>query len=164
MSQPSRSVNTATTDISGATRLEPAPDAEARLASEEWNEASKLQSNLGSTTGANLGSSASGGAPAGVEPYNTAAAPSSGTASTGGVTDTTNSQSMPKGKNITEGGFDPNAPNASNNTDIGSRRDPGRVALQGFEEDNVPSAGGAGPRQGEVTNDGQYDILKETSA
>jgi hypothetical protein len=38
----------------------------------------------------------------------------------------------PKGKDLHEGGFDSSAPNASFRTDIGSKRDPGRVALQGL--------------------------------
>ena len=142
MAQPSYSTTTNTADISSATRLEPAPDAEARQASEEWSESAQLNA------GQELGKDA------GVGPtFNT---PS------GGVSDATNQQ--PKGKNITEGGFDADAPNASYNTDIGGKDDPGRVALEGFEAENTPFAGGAGPREGQVSNDGQYDVLKDESA
>ena len=70
-------------------------------------------------------------------------------------------QDLPKGQNISEGGFDSDAPNASFNTDIGGKDDPGRRAIQQMD---VPSSGG-GPRQEEVTNDGQYDALEnETSS
>lgn len=39
----------------------------------------------------------------------------------------------PKGKDITEGGFDSGAPNASFNQEIGTKKDPGRVAEGEFE-------------------------------
>lgn len=136
MSQPSYSTNTNTTDVSNATRLEPAPDAEARGATEEWNEAAQL----------NAGGKLTGGTtkPTSTEPGE--------------------SVSMPKGKDITEGGFDPNAPNASYNTAIGSKKDPGRAALGKFEAENVPVAGAAGERQQEISKDGQFDVLKDASA
>ena len=70
----------------------------------------------------------------------------------------------PKGKNVTEGGFDSDAPNASFNTDIGGKDDPGRVALGEMQGENTPFAGGAGPKQGQVSNDGQFDVLKEESS
>lgn len=173
--QPSYSTTSNTTDVSGATRLDPAPDAEARQASEEWSESAQMNA------GAGLGKES------GVGPtFNTGG--TLGGAS-GGVSDTTNQSSSydtgnaapapgaqdhpapvmgddfkPKGKNITEGGFDSDAPNASFNTDIGGKDDPGRVALEQMEGENTPFAGGAGPKQGEVSNDGQYDVLKDESA
>jgi len=150
MSQPSYSTTTNTADISSATRLDPASDAEARKASEEWSEAAQLNA------GAGLGKDAGHG-----PTYNTP----------GGVSDTTDQagaprgEDLPKGKNLTEGGFDAEAPNASYSTAIGTKEDPGRVALQQFEQENVPFAGGAGPREGQVSSDGQYDALKrETGA
>ncbi|KAK3722400.1 hypothetical protein LTR37_002391 [Vermiconidia calcicola] len=157
MDQPSRSTNTNTTDTSGATQLDPAPDAEARQASAEWSENSQMNAAEG------LGQDAGKG-----PTY-------SGAAQGGGVSDSTNSAThpagfaandnlQPRGKNITEGGFDGNEPNASFTTDIGGKDDPGRAALGGMQQGNVPSAGGAGPREGEVTNDGQYDVLKDASA
>ena len=68
----------------------------------------------------------------------------------------------PKGANLTEGGFDSDdAHNASFNTEIGSKDDPGRLAELKFERARAVSArdAGHGPRQKEVTNDGQYDVL-----
>lgn len=41
--------------------------------------------------------------------------------------------------NVTEGGFDPDAPNASFRTDIGSRMDPGRDAENNFQRSAVES-------------------------
>lgn len=70
----------------------------------------------------------------------------------------------PKGQNLQEGGFDSGAPNASFGGDIGGKNDPGRVALNAAQESNVPSAGGAGPRETQISNDGQFDTLGETSA
>ncbi|KAF2214851.1 hypothetical protein CERZMDRAFT_82755 [Cercospora zeae-maydis SCOH1-5] len=74
------------------------------------------------------------------------------------------SVAQPRGQSLREGGFDSGAPNASFTTDIGGKNDPGRVALNSAQEKNVPSSGGAGPRQSQVTNDGQFDSLGETSA
>lgn len=115
-SQPSYSTTTNTTDVSNATRLDPAPDAEARMASEQWSEAEQLNA------GRKLGKES------GVGPtYNTV----------GGSTNHSSDvdmggRYMPKGDNLQEGGFDSSAPNASFNTDVGGKKDPGRVALGRF--------------------------------
>lgn len=111
--QPSYSTTTNNTDISNATRLDPAPDAEARLASEQWSEAGQLnaasklgkESGVGPTYNASVGDSTNQSA---VDP------------------------SMPKGKNLQEGGFDDSAPNASFNNAVGTKKDPGRAALNKF--------------------------------
>ncbi|KAK5170441.1 uncharacterized protein LTR77_005029 [Saxophila tyrrhenica] len=158
MDQPSRSVNTATTDTSSATQLDPAPAAEARQASQEWSESAQL----------NAGSGLEGKGPT----YNTAAGGSGAPTGSSGNAGTApgyvshpapvmGDNFQPKGKNISEGGFDENAPNASFNTEIGGKNDPGRVGLQ---QQDVPVSGGAGARQGQVSNDGQYDVLKDASA
>ncbi|KAI9813398.1 MAG: hypothetical protein M1827_004072 [Pycnora praestabilis] len=77
------------------------------------------------------------------------------------------SAKKPKGKNITEGGFDEDAPNASmGNSDIGTENDPGRVAtndMQRKQAESGPDAAG-GPRQKELTKDGQYDVLSSDQA
>ncbi len=169
MSQPSRSTNTNTTDTSNATRLEPAPDAEARKASEEWSENAQL--NAGSAlggkggtfgTGGTLGGSSGGSASSGGTTSSGSAASGGVTSSAGNVSGSSESAApQPKGKNITEGGFDSEAPNASFGTDIGGENDPGRAALDRVD---VPVSRGAGPRQGEVTNDGQFDGLKDAEA
>jgi hypothetical protein len=146
--QPSYSTTTNTADTSNATRLDPTVDAEARQASEEWSESAQLNAGIG------LGKDAGRG-----PTWNTP----------GGVGDATNQEGLPrgennpKGKNLTEGGFDDGAPNASFNTAIGTKKDPGRVALERFEEENVPFAGGAGPREPEVTRDNPYDELKQNT-
>ena len=138
-SQPSSSTTTNTTDISGATTLRAAPDAEARQAVEGWSETAQLNAGRGLRS----------------EGINKDAANLTGS-----------SGNAPHGKNIQEGGFDSGAPNASFNAEIGGKNDPGRVALneaQRKQAESGPDAG-AGPRQGGVSNDGQFDVLKDTSA
>lgn len=67
----------------------------------------------------------------------------------------------PKGKNITEGGFDDDADkNVSFTSDIGSENDPGRAAESVFQKQAQKVAGG-GPTQTKITNDGQYAVLDE---
>lgn len=150
MDQPSYSTTTNTADVSNATRLDPAVDAEARQASEEWSENAQLNAGRG------LGKDAGRG-----PTWNT---PSDVT-NQGGESGDIGGGGMPKGKDITEGGFDSNAPNASYSTAIGTKKDPGREALKRFEEENVPYSGGAGPREENISGDGQYDSLKrDTSA
>lgn len=153
--QPSSSTTTNNTDISGATTLAPAPDAEARQAGEEWSETAQLNAGRGLT-------SDTGG-----KPYNTTTgsgsnvgtAPSYASAAGGG-------DSKPKGQNITEGGFDSDAPNASFGTEIGTKKDPGRQALADIQKADAQAGGDAGgPRQTGVSNDGQFDALGgDTSA
>ncbi|MCJ1281195.1 hypothetical protein MMC26_000513 [Xylographa opegraphella] len=64
--------------------------------------------------------------------------------------------SKPKGDNITEGGLDREADSAL--AEPGSEDDPGRASLQGFQNKQAATVG-SGPRQGAVTGDGQYDML-----
>lgn len=71
----------------------------------------------------------------------------------------------PHGKNISEGNIDASAPNASFNTDIGGKNDPGRQAVNDLARNAQQSAGDAGlPKQKGVSNDGQFDVLKDASA
>lgn len=144
-SQPSSSTTTNNTDISGARTLQPAPDAEARQASEGWSETAQLNAGRGLNAGT-LGSMATSSSSS--NPANT-----SGTAG-------------PHGKNISEGGFDSDAPNASFNGEVGTKNDPARQALNDFQRSQAESGpdAGNGPRQTGITNDGQFDALKDTSA
>ena len=67
----------------------------------------------------------------------------------------------PKGKNITEGGFDDDpSNNASFTSDIGTENDPGRKAEGDMQKVAQSAVGGTGPRQapGESDNS-QYDVL-----
>lgn len=69
----------------------------------------------------------------------------------------------PKGKNITEGGFDDDpSNNASFNNEIGTENDPGRQAENDFQRNAQSASGatGAFQRPGEGS-DNQYDALKE---
>ncbi|MCJ1462140.1 hypothetical protein MMC07_000740 [Pseudocyphellaria aurata] len=93
-------------------------------------------------------------------PSNAAVAPSY----VAGVTAQPTQSGKPKGKDLTEGGFDDVDDSAANNAsftaDIGSENDPGRAAEQGFQRTNAAVAGSGGPRQSEVTGKGQYDVLE----
>lgn len=71
----------------------------------------------------------------------------------------------PKGRNIQEGGFDEGAPNASFNSGIGTKNDPARLAEQKFDGRNAQIAADVGyERDGRVSGDGQYDVLKVETA
>ena len=169
MSQPAGSMTANTTDASNATILDAAPDAEAREVSEEWNEQGMLNSSLGrKDVGAGPTYNTAANEGAGVvdqtnreQMYGTGnAAPAPGyaayPASQMGSSENT---FMPKGKDLTEGGFDADAPNASGTTDIGGKNDPGRYGLQRIEQENTPYAGGAGPTEDNLTKDTKYDAL-----
>lgn len=155
--QPSHSTTTNTTDVSGATRLAPAVDAEAREAQEGWSENSQLNAGAGlqKDSGAeptyNL--SATGGVPGTGETGGTGVpiAPGGGYAGSDEVS-RASGDFKPKGKNITEGGFDESAPNASFNNEIGSKNDPARAAELKIQQENAQSGADAagGPRQGDV--------------
>ena len=73
---------------------------------------------------------------------------------------TSSSSGKPKGANLTEGGFEGEARN--NDFEIGSDKDPGRAALQSFENSNASNSGGGGtgPTQKEITGDNPYDTLQ----
>ncbi|KAK4993425.1 hypothetical protein LTR50_000355 [Elasticomyces elasticus] len=181
-SQPSSSTTANNTDISSATILQPAPDAEARDAQSGWSETAQLNAgrNLAKDTSQGptyttpgddkAAALRSGESERGGRAYNTVTgsganvgtAPSYVSASGPGA----GGEGRPHGKNITEGGFDSDGPNASFNQDIGGKNDPGRAALGQFQKQQAESGGGAGggPRQTEITGDGQFDALGETSA
>jgi hypothetical protein len=70
----------------------------------------------------------------------------------------------PKGRNIKEGGFDfDDAENASFTAEIGSEKDPGRVAEQKLQRENTQAGqdAGARPRQKGIERGGMgYESLK----
>ena len=72
-----------------------------------------------------------------------------------------NKTGMPKGKNITEGGFDDDpSNNASFTSDIGTENDPGRKAEGDMQKKAQSASGGTGPKQAPGQSDGsQYDVL-----
>lgn len=147
---PSKSTTANTTDTSGATTLKPAADAASRDSSagtgstrasthhditsgnSKKSSTSTIGSSLGgsSTTGSSSAGSSSLG---GVSSSGLAAGGKSSYA--GAVGRQGASTDNPKGSNITEGGFDSSAPNASFNNEIGTKNDPGRVAEAKFEAD-----------------------------
>lgn len=137
-SVPSKSSTAANTDISGATVLDAAPDAEARQTTEGWNESAQLNA------GRNLGRSSGG---------------------SGGADVQDSGIFKPKGEGLTEGGFDSGAPNASFNQAIGTNKDPGREALASMLKSDAQNAADSGaPKDSGISRDGQYDVLKDASA
>jgi len=147
-------------NTSGAKRLDPASDAEARQAEGDWAEEKKL-----GATGTYPDSV--GGQAKGLAVENTQGSSQTGGASSnaGTAPSYVSSQyidpSGPKGKNLTEGGFDSDdSKNASWNQDIGTKNDPGRLAEDKFERQNAEAGFDAGaPRQKGVTGDNNYDAL-----
>ena len=65
----------------------------------------------------------------------------------------------PKGRDLDGDGIVGNPPNASFTTEIGTRKDPGRVAVQDILRGGPAGGGGAG-----ISRDGQFDSLKDAEA
>lgn len=153
-----------TTNTSGALRLDPAPDAEARLETDEQMlGAGDAHLRVGDTKDAAVtnthGSNETGGTTRKVEK-----APSYVTSYLARQNGYGYPQ-VPKGKNLKEGGFESDdRMNASFNSDIGMENDPGRVAERVFETVNA-DGDETFPRQKGVTGDDRYSALEnETSA
>jgi hypothetical protein len=169
-SQPAKSTTTNTKDTSNATVLEAAPNAAAR-GSEGAESASHAG---GKTTGtgptassagggiSSLGSSIGGVSVSGGSDGSDSSSGSRGTSSRSGTAST--GASKPKGTNITEGGFDSDAPNASFNNDVGGENDPGRVAEQQMANATAKAGASAGGDEGIKGGQGGFENLKETSA
>lgn len=156
-SVPSGSTTANVADTSGANVLPPAPSASERQTGSAREEPSTPASRadvpasaLGSsasTAGVTQPSSSTSGSSSGASgatrggPSDAGAAPSA-YSSAGGSEE--NLKPKPHGTNITEGGFDADAPNASFNNEIGGKNDPGRVAEQAFDSSNAKSGADAG--------------------
>jgi len=147
----------ANTNTSGATRLDPASDAEARMAQEEWGQEKQLGSYPDSVGGQAKGLAVSNTQGS----YETGGASSSAEPAPSYVNSQYVDSGKPKGKNLTEGGFESDdKKNASFTSDIGDENDPGRLAEAKMQRENADAAGDAAmPRQKGMTGDGQYDAL-----
>ena len=126
-------------------------DSEARMAEEDWAEEKKLGAAAGSYSGPEK--------------------PQQGSSHAGVAPTYVNSQYVhgggAKGKNITEGGFDSSdAKNASFNNEIGTKKDPGRLAEQKMFKENADGSASAGfPKQSGNNADNPYESLGgDTSA
>jgi len=156
-----KSSNFANEDVSGARRLDPASDAEARMAQDDWAEEKKLGAARTPYP------DATGGQSKGLAVQNTEGSYSTGGNSSSAETAPSyvNSQfvdrSGPKGDNLTEGGFESDDKNnASFHSEIGSKNDPGRLAEEKFQRLNADVGGDAGfPRQKGTTGTSQYESL-----
>ena len=69
-----------------------------------------------------------------------------------------------KGKDLTEGGFEGEPSNVGQPPEIGSKDDPGRAALQGFQNQNARAAGDIGAKQTQLEGQSGYDPLKSDEA
>ncbi len=163
----------ANTDTSGATTLDPAADAEARgdddanvgsYPASVGGQAKDLaveNTSASRSNDASLGGGSAGESNAGVERGSNGGIAPSYVASQyvdGG---------LPKGNNLTEGGFESDdTKNASFNNEIGGKNDPGRLAEEKFQRENADVAAEAGmQKQTGVTGDNTYDALGgDTSA
>ncbi|KAF2470187.1 uncharacterized protein BDR25DRAFT_304129 [Lindgomyces ingoldianus] len=158
--QPSKSTTTNVTDTSNAARLEPALDAEAREAQEGWSETSQLNAGRGLSKDSDVGPmyGTTGGS---ADEGNVPVVRTGGYVGSAGLA-RNHGDLKPKGENIIEGGFDNCAPNASFNQEIGTKKDPGRVAEANFQLRDVHAGIDArgGPRQGGITGGVIYDVLK----
>jgi hypothetical protein len=124
----------ANTNTSGATQLDPAPDAEARSP-----DSGPYPSSLGGQAKDLAVENTSGSSDTAL----------GGTSSDCVAPSYINSQFLdggrPKGKNLTEGGFDSDdRKNASFTSEIGSKDDPGRLAEEKFVRENADAADAAG--------------------
>ncbi|TVY82337.1 hypothetical protein LSUE1_G002496 [Lachnellula suecica] len=141
-------------NTSGATRLDPSSDAEARLAQDDWAEEKKLSSSLGGQAKGLAVTDTQGS-------YETGGASSKAGTAPSYVSSQYIDPAGPKGSNLTEGGFESNdKKNASWNSDIGGKNDPGRLAEQKFQSANADVGDSAGmPRQTGESGDNTYDAL-----
>lgn len=133
MEQPARSLNSNTTDTSNATTLEATADRASRGDDEPSSDA--FLSGAGNASGRGNSSSGFDGSSA--------------------IDDVT----RPKGANLTEGGFDSGAPNASFTAEIGSKNDPGREGLKKAEASDFPASGGVGGGDTTISGDNSFDAL-----
>ncbi|KAF2122633.1 hypothetical protein BDV96DRAFT_561119 [Lophiotrema nucula] len=167
--QPSASTTTNTTDTSNATKLEAAPDAEAREAQEGWSESASLNAGAGLGKDSGVGptyntSSSATGTGSTETSESTTSYGNAGVAPTGAYAGSNLNEGdlKPKGKNITAGGFDDSAPNASFNQEIGTNKDPGRAAEAKYQLVDAQAGGDAGGQRQEGVS-GQtasgYDTL-----
>lgn len=160
------------TNTSGATELPPASVGGLRDDSERQEKYPEALGGQGDFPGAHLAQSGYAGGPTAVKQqmgltdqttasgssqYNGGQAPSY----IADVTDGYQHQ-KPDGRNIHEGGFHSStAKNASFNSDIGTSDDPGRAAINKFQQTTATSALNAGvPRQEHVGNPTSFEALE----
>lgn len=174
------------TDISAATTLAPAADAQQRDANEAKAALHETSSSTEESSGTKPASGSSGAKPA--SSSSNQQEPSTSHSTGGNSDDSTSAQTSsgssaaaapsyvssvvsqaaksgkPHGKNITEGGFDSDpSKNASFTSDIGGKDDPGRAAENQFQRQTLESGNDAAPgvpRQKGVSDDGQFDVLE----
>jgi len=149
----------ANTNTSGATRLDPASDAEARLAQDDWAEEKKLGAASTSYPTAADGQSKGLAVEDTRGSYQTGGATSNGGTAPSYIDSQYVDAGGPRGKNLREGGFESrDRDNASFNSEIGSKNDPGRAAETKFQRINANSAG-VPPQEKGITGDSHFEPL-----
>jgi hypothetical protein len=166
MSQPSYSSTTNNRDTSGATVLVSAPNSRER-------DSDSTYSGIGESTSGNAQDTNTGIGPTHNNSEDDRPSQSDGFNHHRRQPDTTDAptyvkseelernRGKPKGQNLTEGDFDENAPNASFNNEIGTDKDPARLAEQKIQLMNVQSGVDIGRRTHEdnITGNVGYDVL-----
>lgn len=173
----------ANTDTSNATKLQAAPDAEARLDKEEEEEGqsqrhSQTQARVQERTKSHGDEQQQQEKHGQSQTYSKTSGASPSAAGSGSSVNTAPhyvdpvlgrvQDSKPKGKNLTEGGFeDAASQNASLNADIGSKKDPGLQAEREMGARNAQNAPGPYSKGGpdlmggsEKKTNASYNVLK----
>ncbi|KAJ4331930.1 hypothetical protein N0V87_008788 [Didymella glomerata] len=166
--QPSAGSTTANTDTSGARKLDPAVDAEARDAANDWSEQAQLSAGSGLGLGKEHGVGPTYNKVGGATGYGTSTQPPSSNVEeiAGGyagadhkVLEQEGAFKMP-GKNVHE---DPNLSGKSEFGPIGTKKDPARVAEQEQAKKNQ-AAGGVGLAGGQQEGGSKFSGLSDEAA
>ncbi|KAG9204242.1 hypothetical protein G6514_001315 [Epicoccum nigrum] len=166
--QPSKGSTATNTDTSGARRLSPAPDAEARDASHGWSEQQQISAGSNLSTGKEHGVGPTYNKVGGATGYGTSTqAPSSNVGEVQGgyagadhkVLEKDGHFHMP-GKNVHE---DPNLSGKSEFGEIGTNKDPGRQAELDFAK-RTAAGGGVGSKGGATDDGSKFSGLSDEAA
>lgn len=166
--QPSAGSTTANTDTSGARKIDPAVDAEARDAASNWSEQAQLSAGSGLGLGKEHGVGPTYNKVGGATGHGTSTQPPSSNVEDiqggyAGAADKVREQEggfkMP-GKNVTE---DPNLTGKSEFGPVGTNKDPARVAEQDQAKKNQV-AGGVGLAGGQQDGGSKFSGLSDEAA
>jgi len=157
----------ANTNVSGAKRLEPASDAEARMAKEDWAREKNAGGDSISYPSAADGQSKSLAGEDTRDRDNSDSVSHAHPAPTYVLNQYIKEPGGPKGKNLREGVFEDNdGKNASFNNEIRTENDPGRIVEAKYERANAETAEAMGvPVDRGAPGKSEYDVLSsDTSA
>jgi hypothetical protein len=165
--QPSASTTTNNTDTSGARKLDPAVDAEARDAASGWSEQQQLSAGSGLGLGKESGVGPTYNKVGGATGFGTSTQPPSTNVEEiqggfAGAADAAQEPGVfkPKGKNVTE---DPNLTGKTEFGAVGTNKDPSRQAELDLAKRNEASAG-VGNKDGHQGGDSKFSGLSDEAA